>query len=124
MDSQGSSRSGASRVGKPFTHFISASITGDGDLAQIRKYQETLEGIPEIGKPKKTEKMHVTLVCLCVNESEVEETEQKFQRIGDRFTDVTGAGSFLINFKGLEMGDGSDIIFMKVHLGREIMEVL
>ena len=50
----------------------------------------------------------------------MEGTEQKFQRIGDRFTDVTGAGSFLINFKGLEMGDGDgDIIFMKVHLGRE-----
>ena len=79
MDSQGSSRSGASRVGKPFTHFISASITGDGDLAQIRKYQETLESIPEIGKPKKTQKMHVTLACLCVSESKVKETEQKFQ---------------------------------------------
>ena len=65
MDSQESSRSGANKVGKPFTHFISASITGDGDLAQIRKYQETLEGIPEIGKPKKTQKMHVTLACLC-----------------------------------------------------------
>ena len=125
MDSQGSSRSGASRVGKPFTHFISASITGDGDLAQIRKYQETLESIPEIGKPKKTQKMHVTLACLCVSESEVEETEQKFQRVGDRFTDTMGTGSFLVNFKGLELGDGvSDTILMKVHLGREILEVL
>ena len=94
-------------------------------MAQIRKYQETLESIPEIGKPKKTQKMHVTLACLCVSESEVEETEQKFQRIGDRFTDITGTGSFLVNFKGLELGDGgSDNIFIKVHLGREILEVL
>ena len=117
MDSQGSSRSGASRVGKPFTHFISASITGDGDLAQIRKYQETLESIPEIGKPKKTQKMHVTLACLCVSESEVEETEQKFQRVGDRFTDTMGTGSFLNNCKGLELGDGgSDTIFIMVLL--------
>ena len=79
MDSQGSSRSRVNRVGKPFTHFISASITGDGDLAQIIKYQETMESIPEIGKPKKTQKMHVTLACLCVSVIEVEETEQKFQ---------------------------------------------
>ena len=49
----------------------------------------------------------------------MEETEQKFQRIGDKFIDVRGAGPFLINFKGLEMWDGeSDIIFMKIHLGR------
>ena len=73
-------------------------------MAQIRKYQETLESIPEIGKPKKTQKMHVTLACLCVSEGEVEETEQKFHLIGDKFTDVTGAGPFLINFRGLEMG--------------------
>ena len=84
-------------------------------MGLIRKYQETLEGIPEIGKAKKTHKMHVTLVCLCVDKGEVEETEQKFHRIGDKFTDVTGAGPFLINFRGLEMGDGSETLFMKVH---------
>ena len=62
---------------------------------------------------------------MCVSESEVKETEQKFQRVGDRFTDTTGTGSFLVNCKGLELGDGgSDTIFMKVHLGREILEVL
>ena len=54
----------------------------------------------------------------------MEETGQKFHRIGEKFTDVTGAGPFLINFRGLEMGDGSETLFMKVHLGREIMEVL
>ena len=68
--------------------------------------------------------MHVTLGCIRVDEGEVEETEQKFRRIGEKFTDVTGAGPFLINFRGLEMGDGSETLFMKVHLGREIMEVL
>ena len=88
-------------------------------MAQIRKYQETLESIPEIGKPKKTQKMHVTLACLCVSESEVEKNEQKFQQVGDRFTDTMGTGSFLINCKGLELGDGgSDTIFIMVHLGR------
>ena len=66
----------------------------------------------------------MTLGCLRVDEGEVEETEQKFHRIGEKFTDVTGAGPFLINFRGLEMGDGSETLFMKVHLGREIMEVL
>ena len=49
-DSQGSIRSMANRVGKPFTHFISASLTDDGDLAEIKKYQETLQAIPGIGE--------------------------------------------------------------------------
>ena len=124
MDRQGSNRSGVNKVGQNFTHFISASITGDGDLELIRKYQEKLEGVPDIGKAKNPKKMHVTLGCLHVDEGEVEETEQKFRRIGEKFTDVTGAGPFFINFRGLVMGDGSETLFMKVHLGREIMEVL
>ena len=49
---------------------------------------------------------------------------ERWKNIGEKFTDVTGAGPFLINFRGLEMGDGSETLFMKVHLGREIMEVL
>ena len=112
MDRQGSSKSGINKVGQNFTHFISASITGDGDLELIRKYQEKLEGVPDIGKAKNPKKMHVTLGCLRVEEGEVEETEGKFRRIGEKFTDVTGAGPFLINFRGLEMGDGSETLFM------------
>ena len=61
------------RVGKPFTHFISASLADDGGLAEIKKYQETLQGIPEIGEPKKVQQTHITLACLCVDEDEIEE---------------------------------------------------
>ena len=38
--------------------------------------KKTLENIPGIGKRKKIQKMHITLACLCVDENEVEETEQ------------------------------------------------
>ena len=38
----------------------------------------------------------------------------KFHQIGENFTDITGAGPFLINFSGLEMGDGSETLFVKV----------
>ena len=68
--------------------------------------------------------MHVTLACLHVAEGEVEETEAKFRQIGEKFSDITKAGPFLINFRGLEMGDGSETLFVKVQLGKEIMEVL
>ena len=109
------------RVGKPFTHFISAFLTDDGDLAEIKKYQ----AIPGIGEPKEVQKMHITLACLCVDGDEIEEVEQKFKRVGDWFSDITGKGPFLCNFKGLELDDGgTDTIYMKVNLGKEILEII
>ena len=80
--------------------------------------------VPGIGKAKNPKKMHVTLACIHVTEGEVEETEAKFCQIGEKFTEVTRAGPFLINLRGLEMGDGSETLFVKVQLGKEIMEVL
>ena len=71
------------RVGKSFSHFISASITGDRDTDLIKKYQETLGKVPGIGKAKNPKKMHVTLACLHVAEGEVDETEAKFHQIGE-----------------------------------------
>ena len=80
--------------------------------------------VPGIGKVKNPKKMHVTLACINVTEDEVEETEVKFRQIGERFTDVTRAGPFLLNLRGLEMGDGSETLFVKIQLGKEILEVL
>ena len=69
--------------------------------------------------------MHITMACLCVEGDEIEEVEQKFQRAGDRFSDITGKGPFLCNFRGLDLGDGgSDAIYMKVNLGKEILDIL
>ena len=48
----------------------------------------------------------------------------RFKRVGEKFTDLTSPGSFLMNLKGLEMGDGSQVHFMKVQLGKEILEIL
>ena len=48
----------------------------------------------------------------------------KFRRVGEKFTDLTSPGSFLMNLKGLEMGDGSQVLFAKVNLGREMLEIL
>ena len=44
--------------------------------------------------------------------------------MGEKFTDLTSPGSFLVNMKGLEMGDGSQVLFAKVYLGREMLEIL
>ena len=68
--------------------------------------------------------MHITLGVFNILEDEVEEAEMKFKRVGEKFTDLTSPGSFLLNLKGLKMGDGSQVLFVKVQLGREILEIL
>ena len=52
----------ANRIGCEFTHFISLSLVDEHELKEIEKFQETLKSIPGIGKPKKIEKMHVTML--------------------------------------------------------------
>ena len=68
--------------------------------------------------------MHITLGVFNILEDEVEEAEMKFKRVGEKFTDLTSPGSFLLNLKGLEMGDGRQVLLLKVQLGREILEIL
>ena len=76
------------------------------------------------GRTKNPKKMHITLGCINITEDEVEEAETKFKRIGEKFTDMTSPGSFLLNLRGLEMGDGSEVLFVEVQLGKEILEIL
>ena len=59
-----------------------------------------------IGKKKNLKKLHVTLMTLNVSQEETEMIEAAFRRVGDKFTEITGEGTFLIGFKGLEVGDG------------------
>ena len=80
--------------------------------------------MPGIGRKKNPRKMHITLGVFNILEEEVEEAEMKFRRVGEKFTDLTSPGSFLLNLKGLEMGDGSQVLFVKVNMGREILEIL
>ena len=102
------------RVGKQFSHFISVSISGDKDLDLIKAYQDKLGEVPGIGKKKNPKKMHITLGCINIMEDEVEETEMKFMKIGEKFTDVTRPGPFFLNLRGLEMGDRSEVLFVSV----------
>merc|ERR1711888_475850 len=68
--------------------------------------------------------MHITLGVFNILEEEVKEAEMKFKKVVEKFTDLTSPGSFLVNIKGLEMGDGSQVLFAKVNLGREMLEIL
>ena len=90
----------------------------------IKAFQDKLGDVPGIGKKKNKRKMHITLGVFNILEDEVEEAEMKFKRVGEKFTDSTSPGSFLLNLKGLKMGDGSQVLFVKVQLGREILEIL
>ena len=43
---------------------------------------------------------------LNASQEETEMMEAAFKIAGDKFTEITGEGAFLIGFKGLEVGDG------------------
>ena len=112
------------RVGLEFTHFESVGICEGVDMELIKAFQDKLGDVPGIGRKKNPRKMHITLGVFNILEEEVEEAEMKFRRVGEKFTDLKSPGSFLLNLKGLEMGDGSQVLFVKVNMGREILEIL
>merc|ERR1712215_235658 len=69
--------------------------------------------------------MHVTMMTLHASQEELAALEFGFKLAGDRFSDITGEGPFIITFRGLEQGDGEGHhIFMKVELGVEILNIL
>ena len=85
------------RVGLEFTHFVSVGISGDKDLELIKAFQDKLCDVPGIGKKKNPRKMHITLGAFNIIEEEVEDAEMKCKRVGEKFTDLTSPGSFLID---------------------------
>ena len=93
-------------------------------MGLIKAFQDKFGEVPGIGRKKNPKKMHITLGCMNITEDEVEEAEMKFKRIGEKFTDMTSPGSFLLNMHRLEMGDGSGVLLVKVQLGKEILEIL
>ena len=89
------------RIGLDFTHFVSVGICEGVDLEWIKAFQDKLGDVPGIGKKKNPRKMHITLGVFNILEEEVEEAEMKFKKVGEKFTDLTSPGSFLLNMKGL-----------------------
>ena len=103
------------RIGMEFTQFISLSLGEQQELKGIEKFQDTLQSVLGIGERKKKEKMQVTILCVHADPEEVAAIELGFKRAGDRFTDITGKSPFIINFRGLDQGDGEGHpIFLKV----------
>merc|ERR1712215_594521 len=101
---------GQSRFGSSFTHFVSLSVGGDEEQTKgIENLQNMLENVEGIGKKKNLKKLHVTLMTLNVSQQETEMVEAGFRRAGDKFTEITGEGAFLLGFKGLEVGDTQHI---------------
>ena len=66
--------------------------------------------------------MHMTMMTLFGNQEELATLEFGFKCAGDQFTDITGKGPFIINFRGLKQWDGEgNPIFIKIELGVEIL---
>ena len=62
---------------------------------------------------------------LNVSPEEKEMVEASFTRAGDKFTEATGEGAFMLGLKGFEVGDGEQPpVFVKVELGLEILNIL
>ena len=112
------------RIGCEFTHFVSIGLCEGVDLEQIKAFQDKMGDVPGIGRKKNPRKMHITLGVFNLLEDEIEEAEMRFKKVGQKFSDLASPGSFLVNMKGLEMGDGSQVLFAKVYLGREMLEIL
>ena len=96
------------RIGYEFTHFASIDICEGVDLEQIKAFQDKMGDVAGIGKKKNPSKMHVTLGVFNLLDDEIEEAEMRFKKIGQKFSDLASPGSFLMNMKGLEMGDVGD----------------
>ena len=112
------------RIGCEFTHFVSIGLCEGVDLEQIKAFQDKMGDVPGIGRKKNPRKMHITLGVFNLLDDEIKEAEIRFKKVGQKFSDLASPGSFLVNMKGLEMGDGSQVLFAKVYLGREMLEIL
>ena len=75
--------------------------------------------IPGIGEAKRLEKMHITMMCINAEPDEQVEIKKGFRRTGDKFTDLTGKGGFLINFKGLDYRLNLEFTY-RIHSGPAI----
>ena len=117
---------GQPNLGAEFSHFVSLSIGEDDEqLKSIKKLQDKLVEIPGVGSKKNPSKFHITLMTLKVNPEEKEAVETSFKKVGEKFTEITGEGGFLVGFRGLEVGDGEHPpVFIKVELGLEILSIL
>ena len=91
----------------------------------MEKLQDKLGEIQGIGRKKNLKKLHITLMTLKVNPEEREAVESSFTKVGEKFSEITGKGGFLLGLKGLEVGDGElPPVFIRIELGLEILSIL
>ena len=91
----------------------------------MEKLQDKLGEIPGMGKKKNLKKLHITLMTLKVNPEEKEAVETSFKKVGEKFTEITGEGGFLVGLRGHEIGD-SEVppVFIKVERCLAILSIL
>ena len=81
-----------------------------------------MEEIEGIGRKKNLKKLHITLMTLNVTAEEREMVEASFIRAGEKFTEATGEGGYMLGLKEFEVGDGEQApVFVRVELGLEIL---
>ena len=98
---------GQPNLGAEFSHFVSLTIGDDEEQTRsMEKFQDKLWEIQGIGRKKNLKKLHITLMTLKVNPEEREAVETSFKKVGDKFSEITGNGGYMLGLKGLEVGDG------------------
>ena len=117
---------GQPNLGAEFSHFVSITIGDDEEQTKsMEKLQNKLGEIQGIGRKKNLKKLHITLMTLRIKPEEREAVEASFTRVGEKFSEITGKGGYMLGLEGLEVGDGEHPpVFIRVELGLEILSIL
>jgi 2'-5' RNA ligase len=117
-----------SREGENFTHFVSLEFKQDelfrNFQRKIMELQVKMSEMDGVGKPQKSESLHLTIATLCVSEEETTDLIEKIEIIFKRYIDMMESPCGLsTTFKGIDYGDYG-ALWLEMSLGEESVKVL
>ena len=88
---------GQPNLGGELSHFVSITIGDDEEQTEsMEKLQSKLSEIQGIGRKKNLKKLHIPLMTLRINPEEREAVEASFTRVGEKFSEITGKGGYIL----------------------------
>ena len=117
------------REGETFSHFLSLELDNASDDYQqfkgkVKDLQEKLGEVQGMGKPAKTESLHITLAVIHVTKEEIPNLVEKVKQTWEKYLDMLGFPTNLVlSFRGLEFGDRGSV-WIRMNMGTEVMLVI
>ena len=117
----------ADRRGEPFTHFLSLEVRKDELLdafqGKVKELQEVLEQVPLIGRPAKSNSLHITIGVMRIHDPEMEAVTAMIEAAVECYVNMLNSmDGVMLSFKGIGFGD--DAVWTKMHLGISSVQVL